>query len=586
MSRAERLPRERALWAVLLGAIACVYLYQAPYFTYLNNPNENVRVYMTRSIVEHGTFAIDDVIAEWGYVNDKATFDGRMYPGKAPGTSYLGVPAYWVHYRINQALERKASKHEIVMVCRLGGAILPLLVFLFAFARFTERVAAGPAVRMVGVTALSLGSTVLTYGGIFASHSLVAACLFGAYMAAHRHAERPRAWLPSFGVGFLIASAFALEYPGALGGAVVGLYALNRSPDRARFVAWSAAGMALPLALLGLYHHAAFGGIFELPYSHLENPEFVEHVSGGFFGMERISSTALHGSYFAPFNGLFWFLPWTLVSFVGLVFAIHFRSLREPAVLTIAMIAVYTVFIAMVDNWRGGWTAGPRYIVPVVPFMAWYLILFLAEIRRTELGVPVLCLAFALVAASQFNCGVSAAVFPHYPEGIENPIFEVALHLLVRGYAPHSLGTLLGFDGPWTLLPVWVAHAVAWGLPIGIVLYVDSVERLAMAAVALALALAFVSMQSEPSTRDVSFLDRTVALTAELWEPADPVGTAMLRGGQVPPEVRYGRASSDELRAAARAAARRGLTESAASLYERARRVARTEGPYRTLRIP
>ena len=81
MSHAS-MPRWAAVWLAMGVAIA--WLTPSPYFNNLNNPNENVRVYMTRSIVEFGTFAIDDVVAEWGYVNDKATYEGRLYPGKAP----------------------------------------------------------------------------------------------------------------------------------------------------------------------------------------------------------------------------------------------------------------------------------------------------------------------------------------------------------------------------------------------------------------------------------------------------------------------------------------------------------------------
>ena len=64
------------VWA---GLLAVAYLWAFPYHAQVNNPNENVRYYMTVAIVEHGTFAIDRVQERWGWVNDKATRDGHVY---------------------------------------------------------------------------------------------------------------------------------------------------------------------------------------------------------------------------------------------------------------------------------------------------------------------------------------------------------------------------------------------------------------------------------------------------------------------------------------------------------------------------
>ena len=105
-------------WVVVGLLIALAWTLPTPYFNNLNNPNENVRVYMTRAMVEHQTFAIDAIIEEWGYVNDKATFDGRMYPGKARGVSLLGVLSYAPYHAANRWLERTPSKQEVVQVCR------------------------------------------------------------------------------------------------------------------------------------------------------------------------------------------------------------------------------------------------------------------------------------------------------------------------------------------------------------------------------------------------------------------------------------------------------------------------------------
>jgi hypothetical protein len=82
---------------VAWGLCCAAYLVASPYFERLNNPNENVRFFMTAAIVDDHTFAIDHVRELWGWVNDAAIYGGHAYSVKAPGTSYLGVPAYWLY---------------------------------------------------------------------------------------------------------------------------------------------------------------------------------------------------------------------------------------------------------------------------------------------------------------------------------------------------------------------------------------------------------------------------------------------------------------------------------------------------------
>lgn len=565
----------QAAWTLLLGAIAFVYLYQAPYFEYLNNPNENVRIYTTRALVEHGTWAIDDVVEEWGYVNDKAIYEGRLYSAKAPAMALLAIPSYLVHRSLNDWLGRRASKHEIVLVGRLTVSIPLLLLFLYAFARFSDRVVTDPAIRMLAVAAVGLGSTMLTYGGMYASHALTAAALFSVYMLTYRQREVPEAIWPAVLIGFLVGLAFALEYQGGVGAAFIGLYAIHRAPRRLQFVLWSALACSIPVATVLYVHAECFGSPLAFPHQFLDNPDQVLHHTDGFYGLDGISVRALHGSLFAPSNGLFWFVPWTMVPIVGLVFSLQFRRLREPAIVTGTMLVIYVVFVSMVHNWRGGWTAGPRYIVPIIPFLGWYLIVFLAELRRTSLGLALFVTTLGLVGASLFTCGIAGAMFPHYPLGIENPTFEIAVYFLRRDYAPYTALSPFGVEGAVTLVPIAIAHGIAFVVPCAFLVDLDSVEKWAIGLAATALSVGFLAVQSVPRTGNQEGLWEMRALLGEIWEPAPPDGYRMLRGGRFPADVRYDRASAEALRAAAAEAAQVGMGRTAVDLFGEAEELRR-----------
>src|SRR4051794_30863954 len=86
--------------ALAVACLALIYLWVFPYHSRVNNPNENVRVFMTVALVDDHTFAINRIEGDWGYTNDKAVRSGKLYSSKAPGTSYLGVPAYWLLTKI------------------------------------------------------------------------------------------------------------------------------------------------------------------------------------------------------------------------------------------------------------------------------------------------------------------------------------------------------------------------------------------------------------------------------------------------------------------------------------------------------
>ena len=59
----------------------------------LRSPNELVRVYLTRALVDEGTVAIDTPVRTFGPLADLARRDGVTYSDKAPGLSLLAASA-------------------------------------------------------------------------------------------------------------------------------------------------------------------------------------------------------------------------------------------------------------------------------------------------------------------------------------------------------------------------------------------------------------------------------------------------------------------------------------------------------------
>src|SRR5262249_60819226 len=128
----------------LLLLLVVAYGWLFVFFEKVNNPNELVRIYAARALVEDHTWSIGrrtrfgdtGVVASWGYVNDKALVcddprlqpprcEGRLYAAKAPGPTVLAVPVIAA-----LRLFGPITKDEAVFALRWVWLILPTVLLL------------------------------------------------------------------------------------------------------------------------------------------------------------------------------------------------------------------------------------------------------------------------------------------------------------------------------------------------------------------------------------------------------------------------------------------------------------------------
>src|SRR5262249_2016822 len=152
------------VWVLVTVAHLLVF----PYYARLNNPNENVRIWTTKALVEHRTFSLDAVEREWGFTDDKVAVRGHTYSAKAPGLSLLGTPVYLVQARLCRLFGLgPPSKRAVTLALRLFGVGLPLGVFFWAFSGYIGRVTRSRFGRDMLVAGLGLGSLLMPYGVMF-----------------------------------------------------------------------------------------------------------------------------------------------------------------------------------------------------------------------------------------------------------------------------------------------------------------------------------------------------------------------------------------------------------------------------------
>ena len=355
---------------------------------------------------------------------------------------------------------REPTLGEMLWTFRVWTGVVPTLVLLWLLWGFLARFAPDPAARRATLAIYAIGSMALTYSVLFISHQLSAVCVAAAWIVAVRVAEREldERWM--LAAGFLAGAAPLCDYQGLFAAVPVAVWVtvqLVRARRGWRPFALAAAGAAIPIATLLLYHRAAFGSPWRTGYN--ASQTFAHFHQRGFLGLDQFRWEAFTGSLVSPDNGLVLLCPALLLALPGWLLLVRRRQSGHAAV-SIAVAVVYVAFISCIAMWRGGWQMGPRYITAMLPF----LLPAIAATLQAVAARPVLRgLALGLGGVGIAIYTASIVEFPHWPEKFKNPIYEVTVRLIGDGLAAPNLGQALGLPGAWSLVPYAAVVVAVWG---------------------------------------------------------------------------------------------------------------------------
>ncbi|MDP2345328.1 MAG: hypothetical protein Q8O67_30570 [Deltaproteobacteria bacterium] len=497
--------------AIALALLAAVFV-SSPLHSPLNNPNEGVRVFTVRALVEHHTFAIDDVVADWGFIDDKARCESNhRCSSKAPLVSLIAAGAYALVHPFSGDLSRDA----LTRFCRVTGGVIPAGIALAILWWALRRRAKDAVVVDVAVVSLVVGTGVLASLNVFSGHAL-AAIAPAAVLALVLLDEVPsRRRLIT--AAALLSLATCAEYPAVLALPLL-LPLILRAEQRAKaVVVVVGAGFVAALPTM-IAHTLMFGAPWRTGYSSLDNPDYQPLVEGTFFGIGLPQPAVLFSVLFSPELGLFFFSPLLLCGIAGI--ALLPKQVRAVVV---AVVCAFLLFIAGFRGWRGGWSVGPRYISELAGVLTVTAVVALQRLPSTTAR----WLAFGGAAIGVVHSGVAGALFPHLPDVLRNPVVELALPLVVRGVCPDSVPLLLGLSP--AVAVVVVVGVVA--LPLLVVALVHR-ERAVIAV--LVVPLVILVDAALPSTKP-AIAGREVRRALDNWRPER--GVPYLEGGPADPRV-------------------------------------------------
>jgi len=463
--------------------------------------NVNSRICLTYALVEKRTFAIDDYQKiESLKTEDLAFFDGHYYSDKIIGTSLLGAIPMTALHGVARAVGHDFSwnvKRYVVttfsvsLMGALAGVALYRLLLCFG---------ASAAGAFFLVLAFVFGTQVFSVSTVFLSYApaLCFEILSYAMLVKHRETfDRRRLFI----AGLALGAALLCEYTVGIVAIGLSVYAMFHLKQK-RSIVWYWLGAAVPLLPFLGYTMACFGRP-TIPYQYSVNPEFKEGMSQGFQGIVGFNPAVLYYITIHRYRGLFyhspflalaawgWIAIWRAKTGTGSVFPVALqkqatgKSVPVPvfdAMLSISMIAAYLVFNASYYMWWGGWSNGPRHLIPALPFLVMPLVWVWRGSRTGPTGPTGRTgrtILIALFAVSFFFNTIPALVDAQIRQGYQavelyhprlsynyrDPLWELGIKEFWRGHLAANAGQFLGLRGLWSLAPlgvVWVlAGAVA-----------------------------------------------------------------------------------------------------------------------------
>ncbi|SIO67557.1 hypothetical protein SAMN05444166_8389 [Singulisphaera sp. GP187] len=443
---------ETWVFVILLGSYA--------FFWHARDWNSASRLMLTYSIVDRGTVLLDGLDQQTG---DIAKFHGRYYSDKLPGYSLLATLPYAVaktvlglppHPRNVAGLAYWPADYWTTLgtsgfLSALSGVLLTILA---------RDLGCGPRRSLLVGLGYGLATPAYAYATMSHGHQATAFSLLASFTLLWRE-KQARPAVRAFLAGVMAAYAAVIEIQVGPVSAILGFYLLAQVVTGQRKVARLgefAVGASLPTLVLLGYNFLAFGSPWDMGYFHHATDAFQKvHSAENPLGLRGIAGARIIPLLWGGYRGLFFYAPILGLAIPGWVVLANRRKWGVAVVSAATVLAIFLVNLSY-PEWTGGWSTGPRLLVPLIPFAMLPVAASLAAggPLTTWVGVGLALAGGVLMLLFQ---GIGA----HVPQFIADPLLDVVLPLWsgsplpawwVSGRFARNLVSLL-IPGPLAQLP-------------------------------------------------------------------------------------------------------------------------------------
>lgn len=308
------------------------------------------------------------------FTKDISVFGDKIYPNKPPGSTILGWLPYIIIYQIQLLSGIEIDNRKIVIINayitnlianQLLSSLACLLLF-HIFLRFSKNI----TVSYLLSISFALCTLFFPYTSVYMGHTqAVSLYITGIYflqdIILSRQIKKTHLFLGTFFSGMAVVTDFFMIYMVAF--IFICIFISLKKNSQKLFLT---AGIMPPVFILLSYQFICFKSPFNIPMK-FNNQIFFYNKKDLFLGAYNLPHwTVINELLTGQHYGLFTFSPVLITGLLGTLIFLKNKGFRK---ITITLI-ILPFFLSLISNasfigWWGGNTAGPRYLINLIPVL-------------------------------------------------------------------------------------------------------------------------------------------------------------------------------------------------------------------------
>lgn len=354
--------------------------YQNTKSTELSGPfeasNSTARYALTEAMIDNHSFTLNPIEAKFASP-DMTTYKGKALSIFTPGVSFIGAPFYAFGKLFGLA---QIFTYLSVTISALLNAIL---IYILARKIGTSKIAS-----YISAVAFLFATNALPYAFGFTQHHFGLTIILLSVL----NTMQKRNIINNFVLGILFSIGLMLDIPNSFLLLPVGLYVLSKhfsftKSAKSIKVSFKTAltgiiiGLIPFIILFGIYNYQTTGSytkIAQLIGRQDDNTPSKPIVKTNDYDKKYALNTRneLQGLYILGLSderSWLWYSPIVFFGFLGLYISYHKKKFTTTSAIVLSIIFINFAVYSMFDDPWGGWSFGPRYLIPAAGLLCIFI---------------------------------------------------------------------------------------------------------------------------------------------------------------------------------------------------------------------